>query len=127
MNNNELGNLEKQIKSLSYEDKSLLYTRCFGFGTLASVRLNEKLILIALVALTSTKLKEKNPKLSTLEFLTKITGEKSGTHFYTAIENLALIVDDLSYSCKEFDPCGLTNSKDIINKIKELLETWTPF
>jgi hypothetical protein len=123
----KLDNLIKEIKDLSFEDRTKLYTVCFGFGALDSKELNTKLILVSLVALTSGKLKEKNPKMTTLDLLVKITGEKPGTFNYTALENLAIITDDLSYNTDIFDPCGLTNSTDIINKIKELLQTWTPF
>lgn len=127
MSNNKLDEIIDNIESLTYEDKSKLYTKCFGFGTLASTKLNDKLILISLVALTANKLKQKNPELTTLELLEKITGGKDSIYFHEALENLALIVDDLSFGIDEFDPCGLTNSKDIINNIKELLETWLPF
>jgi hypothetical protein len=119
--------LEHAIKELSYEERSKLYTRNFGFGALASTKLSDKLVLISLISLTVNKLRVKNPELTTIDLLAKITGEKPNTHFYTALENLALMVDDLSYCVTEFDPCGLTNSKDIINKIKEFLQTWTPF
>ena len=83
--------------------------------------------LISLIALTSAKLKEKNPELTTLNLLVKITGEKEGTYFYKFLESLSILVDDLSYNSTKFDPCGLKSSTDIINKIKELLNTWTPF
>ena len=122
-----LDDLIEEVKNLSFEDRARLYTICFGFGALASKELNTKLILISLIALTSNKLKEKNPKMTTLDLLVKITGKKPGTFDYTALENLAIVTDDLSYNIDIFDPCGLTNSTDIINKIKELLQTWTPF
>lgn len=124
---NKIREIETSIKDLSYEDKSKLHVRQFGFGSLDSTSLNDKLILISLIAFTANKLKEKNPELTTLSMLVKITGEKEGTNFYAALENLSLLVDDLSYGITVFDPCGLTSSKDIINKIKELLQTWTPF
>jgi hypothetical protein len=38
-----------------------------------------------------------------------------------------MLVDDLSYGVSKFNSYGLTDSKQIINKIKELLNTWTPF
>lgn len=120
-------NLVKEIEGLSYKDKAQLYTKCFGFGTIASSEMNEKLVLISLIALTSQKLKEKNLELTTLDLLVKITGEKERTHFYRFLENLSILVDDLSYCSTKFDPCGLKNSTEIINKIKELLNTWTPF
>ena len=34
---------------------------------------------------------------------------------------------DLSYMVTKFDPCGYKDSKEIINKIKELLQSWLPF
>jgi hypothetical protein len=124
MNVDEITN---EINNLSYEDKFKLYIRCFGFGGLVSPELDDKLILISLIALTSYKLKEKNPKFTTLDLLIQITKEKEGTSFYKSLENLAMLVDDLSYGVTKFDSCGLTDSKQIINKIKELLNTWTPF
>jgi hypothetical protein len=124
MNVDEITN---EINKLSYEDRFKLYVRCFGFGNLLSDEFDDKLILISLIALTANKLKEKNPKLTTLDVLLQITKEKEGTSFYNALENLSMLVDDLSYGVSKFNSYGLTDSKQIINKIKELLNTWTPF
>lgn len=124
MNVDEITN---EINKLSYEDRFKLYVRCFGFGNLLSDEFDDKLILISLIALTANKLKEKNPKLTTLDVLLQITKEKEGTSFYNALENLSMLVDDLSYSVSKFNSYGLNDSKQIINKIKELLNTWTPF
>lgn len=124
-----LSSLEKQIQELAYEEKAKLFTRCFGFGTIASEQLNDKLILISLVAYAHSRLKVKYPEMKIIDLLvqiTKVNKEKS-KYLYPALENLAIIIEDLTYNTTEFDSCGLDNSNDIINKIKAFLETWTPF
>ena len=106
-----------------------MYTVVFGFGSLASINIADKLVLISLVGLSAFKLKENNPKLTTLEFLEKVTkvDKKSDESFYNFLCNLAILVDDLSYGTNQFDACGLKSSAEIINKIKEILQTWLPF
>lgn len=124
----KVNNIASQIQELSFEEKSRLYTISFGFGSISSVEMNDKLILLSLIALTSSKLKEKNEEMTTLDLLIKLTKvSKEDEHFYSFIENLAILVDDLSYHTKVFDTCGMKNSNEILNKIKETLETWLPF
>lgn len=118
--------IKDAIMNLSYEDKASVYSSCFGFGTLASQTLNDKLILISLIALTADKLKAKDPELRTIDILKKIAGTE-GKHFQEFLESLAIKVDDLSFNVKVFDPCGLKSSSEIISKIKELLNEWLPF
>ncbi len=123
-----INQIVSSINNLSIEEKSLVYTRCFGFGTLASSdKLNDKIMLISLVGLTASKLKEKNKELTTLDILVQITRAKKGETIYEFITNLAIIVDDLSYLVNEFDSCGFTESKQIIEKIRELINSWVPF
>lgn len=122
-------NIEREVLNLNYDDKSRLFARCFGFGTIESIKLNDKLILISLIAFAHSKLKIKDPKLTILDLLlqiTKITKDRN-KNFYTALENLSIFIEDLTYGSNEFDSCGLDNSKDIINKIRELLQSWLPF
>lgn len=126
--NRKVNLLAQEIQELTQEEKSRLYTVVFGFGSIASTDITDKLVLISLVGLSSSKLKEKNPNFTTLEFLLKITNtEKTEEHFYNFLSNLAILVDDLGYATKNYDACGLKSSTEIINKIKEILQTWLPF
>ena len=43
------------------------------------------------------------------------------------LENLSILIEDFSYDCTEIDSCGLKTSQEIVNKIKEILNTWIPF
>lgn len=122
-----IDNIVSEINKLNAEDKLKVYTRSFGFGSLESNKLNDKLTLISLVALTASKLKEKDKSLTTLDILLKITKSELNYGIYDFLVNLAILVDDLSYDTYEFDPCGLTDSKQIINKINEIIQQWLPF
>lgn len=113
----------------TFEDKQKIYKKFFSTGYL-SLDLNDKLVLISLVALVSDKMKKKNQLLTTLEILKKITNSnspKDDSFFYEFLERLAIIVDDFSYGSSKFDSCGLKSSEEIIKKIKILLDMWLPF
>lgn len=127
--NRKVNLLAQELSELSFEEKSRLYTVVYGFGSIASTNITDKLVLISLIGLSSYKLKEKNPEMTTLDFLIAITKstKKKDEQFHNFLENLAILVDDLSYATKEFDTCGMKSSAEIINKIKEILETWLPF
>lgn len=114
------------LNNLSYNDKKELYDRLFSLGVFNEI--NDRLVLISLVSLTYLKLKEKNPKLTPLELLKSITKQpEDNSFFYNTLEALSIIVEDFTYSKQIPDACGLKTSQEIINKIKEILNSWTPF
>lgn len=115
------------LDNLEYTDKLKVYSRIFSLGLL-NVDLTEKMVLLSLVGLVTHKMREKDATVTPLKVLLKITGQvPDNSGFYQFLEGLSVLVEDLSYGCTKFDPCGLTNSQDIINKIKEILNTWLPF
>ena len=115
--------------NMSYEEKKDLYNKIFTLGVLNDAKnVNDKLILISLLSLTYIKLKEKKPNITPLDIILSITKQKAdGSYYYHFLEALAILVDDFSYLCNEADNCGLKTSQEIINKIKEILDSWTPF
>jgi len=117
-----------EINSLSFEEKQRIYQSCFSVGYVGSGDLNDRLVLISLVSLTYQKMKEKDKSITPLKLLLKITGQKEdASSFYSFLESLAFLVEDMTYGIKKIDSCGMKTSQDIINKIKELLNTWIPF
>ena len=73
-------------------------------------------------------MKKKNPKITALEVLEKITkDEENSSYFQKMLESLALLVEEFSWQCTTSNSFNMTDSKDIINKIKEILNTWIPF
>jgi hypothetical protein len=128
MDADKIINLSSQINQLEYEGKRDVYQRSFSLGYLASEEMNDRLILISLVALVYQKMKLKDKNITPLAVLLKITGEKDNNSvYYQFLESLAVIADDFSYGIKKIDACGFKTSPEIINKIKELLNTWIPF
>lgn len=120
--------LHGTLNNLDYYDKHSVYQKVFSLGNLASDDMNEKLVLISLVALVTQKMREKDPTNNPLKILMQITGQiKDNSFFYQFLESLSIIVEDFMYGCKKFDPCGLKSSQEIINRIKEILSTWVPF
>ena len=115
------------LDSLEYADKLKVYSRIFSLGLL-NVSLTEKMVLISLVGLVTQKMREKDPTITPLNVLLKITGQvPDNSSYYQFLEGLSVLVEDISYGCTQFDPCGLKSSQEIINKIKEILNTWLPF
>lgn len=90
--------------------------------------LTDKLVLISLICYSYEKLKMKNKDLTFLNLLLKITKDfKPSKYFNEHLENLAIVCEDFYYGTKTIENFGLKDSKEIINKIKDILKTWVPF
>jgi hypothetical protein len=127
MENTRVKELVNEINSFSYKDKKELYSQLFSTGYMGGDALDDKLVLVSLISLTYLKLKEKNNAVTPIQILEKITKEPKGTLMYQTLEALSILVEDLSYGHKTASSCGLKSSEEIINKIKELINTWIPF
>lgn len=121
--------MQSPEQDINVESRRKYYMTNFSLGTIGNLNnVNDKLILLSLLSLTYIKMLEKNPKITVLDILLNITKQKpDNSIFYQMLENLSFIVEDLCYNCKTADSCGLNSSKEIIDKIKEILNTWIPF
>ncbi len=127
MENTRLKEIIKEISSFNYNDKKELYSQLFSTGYMGGDVLDDKLVLLSLVSLSYLRLKEQNKNITPIQILEKITKEPKGTLMYQTLEALSILVEDLSYGHKTASSCGLKSSEEIINKIKELINTWIPF
>jgi hypothetical protein len=126
--NNQIIDTSNRLNKLDYESRRGVYQRSFSLGYLSSEEMNDRLVLISLVALVHQKMQLKDKNTTPLAVLLKITGEKEpNSAYYQFLETLSIIVEDFSYGIKKIDACGLKTSPEIINKIKEILNTWMPF
>lgn len=116
--------INKEISKLSYEDKKIIYSVNFGLGAYNSGEITDKFILISLVAAASSKLKEKG--ITTKDFLFKLINPKDN-ELKEYLEILSIIADDFSYMVNKYEVFGASSSKEIMDKIKNLINTWTPF
>lgn len=98
----------------------------FSLGYFEMERLNDKLVLLSLLSLVYLKTLEKNPKATPADIIRQITkGMKHINEDFIAC--LDSLVVELCYGVKTADNCGMKTSKEVINKIREILSTWTPF
>lgn len=127
METSRVDRLSIEMNQLSYKEKLLLYKKVFSIGNFGD-DLNETLILISLVALTTTKMREKNPEVTPLKVLMQITSTyDQTTGFFQLLENISILVDDMIHVSPKIDNCGLKTSAEIINRIKNILNQWLPF
>ena len=116
--------------TLPYKTKVNLYTRCFSSGNMVSGKLESKLDLIKLICFVTFKLRKENKELTVKEVIEKITGKnldnpREGMECY--LLGLSIVCEDFLYEVKDIQVEGFNSSKDIIIKIKSLLDGWFPF
>ncbi|MDA3855096.1 MAG: hypothetical protein PF569_02470 [Candidatus Woesearchaeota archaeon] len=118
-----------ETNNLTYEEKKNLYTKTFSIGNFHKTSsIDEKMVLLSLVSLVYLKTKEKKRDIIPLDILIQITqGTKDDSAFYNMLESLSILVEDFCYETEVASSCGLKNSKEIIHKIKEILNSWIPF
>lgn len=129
MSKEKLDSFNLEFQNFSYEEKVGFYVRNFSTGSFSSGKLSNKLALISLISLVTKKLREKEGNLTVKAVIEKILQRPliSTQSFDSFLIGLSIICEDFLYEVKEIDNFGFTDSKQIINKIKELLNEWLPF
>ena len=110
------------IETPPYKEMQRLYNRYYSLGYL-NTDINTKFALISLIGYLVFKLKQKKPDITSYQIIRKIVGYDLPEDF---IKGVAVVVDDFSYSCKEFPTFGIEDKK-IPSKIKEIFSTYVPF
>lgn len=129
MNKQQLDKFQSEFQNLSYEEKFSFYVRNFSTGAFSSGKLSNKLALISLICLVTKKLREKDGNLTVKVVIEKILQRPLivTESFDSFLIGLSIICEDFLYQTTEIDNLGFTDSKQIIAKIKELLNEWFPF
>ena len=124
-----LDKFQSEFQKLSYEEKISFYVRNFSTGAFSSGKLSNKLALISLICLVTKKLREKDGNLTVKVVIEKILQRPLiiTESFDSFLIGLSIICEDFLYQTTEIDNFGFTDSKQIIAKIKELLNEWFPF
>ena len=129
MSKKALDKFQSEFPNLSYEEKVSFYVRNFSTGAFSSGKLSNKLALISLICLVTKKLREKDGNLTVKVVIEKILQRPLiiTESFDSFLIGLSIICEDFLYQTTEIDNFGFTDSKQIIAKIKELLNEWFPF
>lgn len=119
---------------MTIDQKRSIYADLFSSGALTTCKFNDKIELYTLICYMTQVMKKQNPVKykNSLDFLHEMFGqnlEKVEGSQKPYIEALSVICDDLLYGVIDFIPCPgeYTNCKDIVLRIKQLVEQWLPF
>lgn len=110
------------IRNPRYEELQEIYQRYFSFGNFG-ISFDAKLAFLSMLAYITEQLKAKKPDITHYQVLRNIVGSKLSED---VIKGIAVVCADMSYNCKEFPTFGL-NTKQMINKIKDLADNYLPF
>lgn len=113
------------ITTPPYEEMQAIYNRYFSLHYLGK-DINNKFALISLTCYITEKLKEKKPDVTHWSVLYKINKTSNNPVPEDLLKGLAVLCSDFGYGCSDFPTFGIEDKK-IPAKIRELLETWTPF
>ena len=111
----------------SYEELRVIYQEYFSMKY--ACPMEDKLALIGLIGYLTAKLRLKHPDITCWEVISKIAF-KDGTYtdeYVQSLRGLSIICEDFMYGVTKFPKFGFENDKDIIKKVKEILDTWVPF
>lgn len=120
----ELSNI---ISKLPYKDKNALFSSVYFLGTNNNKSFDEKIELITLISYLTFKLQQKDPNTypNSKTVLKKILPEPM--QFELLIDHYSCFCDELLKDVNEFKNPGYESSKGLIERVKQLVEQWTPF
>jgi phage-related holin len=74
-------------------------------------------------------MRKKDGLITVRSVLEKILGKiiTESTAYEELLIGLCIICEDLLYNCEECDSFGLKTPQEVIDKIKAILNEWTPF
>lgn len=109
--------------SKDFREKRSLYIENFSLGHLGK-DFTTKVALISLIGYITKKMQKKKATITYLDVVKSLAKgiDIDEDFLYT----LAIVCEDFSYGCNEFQTFGL-DDKQIPSKIREILSTWNPF
>lgn len=129
-----LMDLIKHLKMETYNDKKNTYYKCIHLGTMTTGKIEDKLELFKLLCFLTQQLTKKDPvkygkpiNVLNLLYENELKNNTDNHAFKNYIDSLGILCEDLLYCVNEIQNPGFTNSKDIILRIKQLIEQWIPF
>lgn len=119
--------LSNTISKLPYRDKNALFSSVYFLGTNNNKSFDEKIELITLISYLTFKLQQKDPNTypNSKTVLKKILPEPM--QFELLIDHYSCFCDELLKDVSEFKNPGYESSKGLIERVKQLVEQWTPF
>lgn len=108
----------------SERELSGIYREYFSLGNVAC-DIGSKFALISLVCFLTKQARSKNPDATTYQVIKKVRGTSCNSE--TLLLGLATICNDFMKNTTEFLTFDMKTSKDMVNKINEILNKELPF
>ena len=111
----------------SYDELRTIYQEYFSMKYACS--LEDKLALVGLICYLTNKLRMKHPDITCWEVISKIACKEGNytDEYVQSLRGLSIICEDFMYGVSKFSKFGFENDKEIVKKVKEILDKWVPF
>lgn len=111
----------------SYSDLEDYYGNYFSLRYL-NTTFENKIGLISLICFLTQQARKKNPNATCYQVIMKVVGDEPFNKYKVEfIRGLSVVCDDFMIHTTNFLTFDLKSSKAIMEKIKEILDTWIPF
>lgn len=110
----------------SYKDLEEYYRKYFSLANL-NTDIGSKFALISLICFLTKQARMKNPDATCYQVIMKIINGEENSYDMKFIRGISIICDDIMKQCTEFLTFDIKTSKDMVKKIKEILNTYLPF
>lgn len=110
----------------NYEELETNYAKYFSLAGLAC-DISNKFALVSLICFLTKQARIKSPDATCYQVIMKIIDNEVSQHDMQFIRGLSIVCSDLMKHCNDFLTFDMKSSKEMVNKIKEVLNTWLPF
>lgn len=114
------------IENPTYQELSEIYARYFSLGYL-NTDIGDKFALVSLTCFLTKQARLKNPDATPYQVLMKIVGDTPQNKEWEFLKALSIVCDDFMKQTTEFLTFDLKSAKEIVVKIRSILDTYLPF
>lgn len=110
----------------SYNDLRNIYDKYFSLQRIDG-DIDNKFALISLICLLTDAQRKKSPGVTCYSIIKKVLSIIKLEIPDDYCEGLAIICEDFMIGTNKYNSCGLKSSKEVIEKIGQILANWLPF
>lgn len=114
------------IEKPTYQELSDIYSKYFSLGYL-NTDTGSKFALISLTCFLTRQARLKNPDATPYQVLMKIIGDTPENKSWEFVKSISIICDDFMKQTSDFLTFEMSTSRDMVLKIREILNAYLPF
>lgn len=114
------------LQKFNYEELQKIYSEYFSLGYL-NTDIGSKFAVISLICFLTHKMRLKKPEVTCYQVITKVLGKELHTYDEQFLIGLSIICEDFMKQTTEFLTFDIKTGKEMVKKIREILNTFIPF